>query len=217
MNPRVIFRSCFVDFFWVNRGCERFRIHASCLECFSMMISQSAPTLFSFTFSKSIRVSSASESRRLLWKLFRWRLPSRHQFRFRWLFLTQQGMAVIPNPRITFEKCFGDDFPADTDSVFIDFFLINKCWQLFWIHTSSLKSVSVITSQSAPTLFSFTFSESTRAGSYFETTRPLWKVFRWWFRSQQRCNFCWLFLSQQGLWVLPNPRVTCGSCLVDFF
>jgi hypothetical protein len=79
--------SIFVDFFRVNKGCERFQIHASPLEGFSVMIFQSTSTLFSLTFSESTR------------------------------------LRALPNPRITFRRCFGDDFPVSTYFVFIAFFL----------------------------------------------------------------------------------------------
>jgi len=38
----------FVDFFWVNKGCERFWIHASPLEGVQVMIYESAGTQFLF-------------------------------------------------------------------------------------------------------------------------------------------------------------------------
>jgi hypothetical protein len=72
-------------------------------------------------------------------------------------------------------------------------------------------------SQVAPTPFSLTFSESTGAISSSESTRRLWKLFRWWFPSRQRHCFRWIFLSKQGLRALTNPHVTCGSGFFDYF
>jgi hypothetical protein len=66
-------------------------------------------------------------------------------------------------------------------------------------------------SQSPPTQFSLTFSNSTGVVSTSESTRHLWKVFRWWFLSRQRTSFRWLFLSHQELLVLINPRVSWES------
>jgi hypothetical protein len=43
----------FVELIQVNRGCERFRIHASPLEDVWVMISESAATKFALTFSES--------------------------------------------------------------------------------------------------------------------------------------------------------------------
>ena len=47
------------------------RIQASPMEGVSLMISESAPTPFLLTISKSKGAASASESTRDLWKLFR--------------------------------------------------------------------------------------------------------------------------------------------------
>jgi len=49
-----------------------------------------------------------------------------------------------------------------------------------------------------------------------KSTRHLWKVFQWRFPKEHRLRLRWLFLSQLGLRALPNPRVTFGSCFVDF-
>jgi hypothetical protein len=37
-------------------------------------------------------------------------------------FSSQQGLRALPNPRVSFGRCFGDDFPGSTDSIFVDFF-----------------------------------------------------------------------------------------------
>jgi len=60
----------FVDFFWGNRGCEHFRIHASPLEGVSIIIYESAATQLSLTISESIGAVSADKSMHHLWNRF---------------------------------------------------------------------------------------------------------------------------------------------------
>jgi hypothetical protein len=59
-----------VELIKVNRGCERFRIHASPLEDVWVMISESAATKFALIFSESTGSASISESTHQLWKVF---------------------------------------------------------------------------------------------------------------------------------------------------
>jgi hypothetical protein len=132
-NPLVTFGTCFVDdfqgatdslfvdFFWVNRGCEHFRIHASPLESISLMNSESAVAQFSLTVSKSTGAGRAEESTCHLWNLIGWWFHSRHRLSFRWLFLSQQGLRPLPNPRVTFGRFLGDDFWGDSEPVFVDY------------------------------------------------------------------------------------------------
>jgi hypothetical protein len=88
---------------------------------------------------------------------------------------------------------------------------------VWWrIHTSPLEVVSLMISKSTPTQF-FDFSESTRVAIADESTRYVWKAFWWRFLRHHRLSFLWIILSQQGLWALTNPRVTCGSGFVDDF
>jgi len=207
-SPRLTFQRClgddfwvgsdsiFVDYLWVNKGCACWRIHASALEVVSLMISQSAPTQFSLTFSESTGAASTSESTRLLWKVFRWWFLSWQRTSFHWLFLSQEGLLVVTNPRVTFGIGFVDDFRDGSGSVFFNSFYVNKGWGRWRIHASPFEVVSLTISQSASTQFSFTFCESIGAASTSESTRHLWKVFRWWFLSWQRTSFRWLFLSE---------------------
>jgi hypothetical protein len=95
------------------------RIHASLLKGVSVMISESTSTKFSLTISEWIGDMGADESARHLWKLFRW------------LFLSQQGLRALPNPRVAFSWCFGDDFHVSTDSVFVDHFFVNRGFESF--------------------------------------------------------------------------------------
>jgi hypothetical protein len=75
MNPRVTFGISFVDDFWVNSGlvfisslyvnrcCERWRIHASHVEAVWLMISKSVVDQFSLTLSESTAVSVLTNTR----------------------------------------------------------------------------------------------------------------------------------------------------------
>ena len=177
----------------------------------------SAPTQFSLTFSKSTGAASTSESTHHLWKVFRWLFLSQQRLTFRWLFVSQQGLWALTNPRVTFGISFVDDFEDGSGSIFIDFSYVNRGWACWRIHASPLEVVSLTIPQSASTQFSWTFSEWTGAASTFDSTPYLWKVFRWWFLSRQRLTFRWLFVSQQGLWALTNPRVTFRISFVDDF
>jgi len=166
-------------------------IQASFVEGVSVRIFQPALTLFLLTFSKSTGDASASVSTRHLWKLFRWRFASQHRLHFCRLLLSQQRPTALPNPRVTIERCFGYDFWVD-NKVFVDYFSVNRdcrCWRI---------NVSVRIFQPALTPFSFTFSESTGAGSSSESTRQFWKVFRWQFPSQHRFHFCLTFSESKG-------------------
>jgi hypothetical protein len=84
---------------------------------------------------------------------------------------------VLPNPRVTFGRCFGEDFPSGIDSVFIVFFkskglrvlpnprvTFGRCFGEDF--PAGIDSVFIV------------FFKSTRASSAFESTRQLWKVFR---------------------------------------
>jgi len=102
LNPCVTFGSCFIDFFWVNSGCEHFHIQASPLEGVSVTISHPAPTPFSLTFSKS------------------------------------RGLPALLNTRVTFERCFVDDFWGGSDLVFVDYFWVNKGCGRWRKHASPL-------------------------------------------------------------------------------
>jgi len=171
-------------------GYERFQTLASPLEVFSVMISQSAPTPFLFTFSETTRATRGcgrlwihasplkgvsvmiSESTATLFSLTISESigtmvadkSTRHLWKlFRWLFLSQQGLWAVLKPRTTFQRFFGDDF------------------------------------QSAPTPFSLTFSELKGVVSASKSSRRLCKVSWWWFSSGHQIYFGWLFQSQTGV------------------
>jgi len=84
-------------------------------------------------------------------------------------------------------------------------FVSHRGFERWWIHASPLEVVSL------------TFSESTGAVGAKESTRHFWNRFRWWFRSQHGLSFHWLFVSNQGLGALTNPRVTFESCFLVIF
>jgi len=117
LNPRITFGRYFADDF------------------------QSASTSFSLNFSESTGDASESKSMRHLWKVFRWWFFCQHRLRFRWLFLSQKGLATLPNPRVTFESCFGDDFWVDNNLVFVDYFWVNMSCGRCRIHASPLEVV----------------------------------------------------------------------------
>jgi hypothetical protein len=51
-------------------------------------------------------------------------------------FLSQQGLQALLNPRVTFGRCFGDDFLVGYDSVFVDYFSVNRGCERFQNNTS---------------------------------------------------------------------------------
>jgi hypothetical protein len=90
------------------------------------MISESTANQFLFIISESGGAGRADESTRHLWKLFRWQFPNRQRLSFRWLFLSQQGLRALPNPRVPFGRFLGDDFWVGSEPFFIDYFWVNK-------------------------------------------------------------------------------------------
>ena len=163
----------------------RWWIHLSPVEAVSLMISESAAAQFFLTISESKGVVCSHESRRHLWKMFCWRFPSRHRLSFHSHFLSQKGLRALPNARFTFERCFREDFWVGSDSVCVDYFLVNRgCWS--WrIHAPPLESVLLMISKSVVAWFSCTVSMSTGAASADESTHHLWKRFGWRFLSLQ--------------------------------
>jgi hypothetical protein len=108
------------------------------------MISESASTQLSLPISQSKGAGSADESKRHLCNLFHWRFPRRHRLCFRWLFLCQQRLRALTNPRVTCGSGFHDDFWAGSESVFVDYFSVNRCCGRWRIQTSPLESVSLM-------------------------------------------------------------------------
>jgi hypothetical protein len=105
----------------------------------SVMILELIVVQFSLTVSKSTGARHATKSTRHLLKFFHW------------LFLSQQGLRALPNPRVTIGRCFGDDFRVGSDAVFVDYFCVNRGYGSSRIHASHLESVSLMISQSALT------------------------------------------------------------------
>jgi len=203
-NPRVTYGRCFSDdiwvgndwifvyYFWVNRGYVHLWIQLSPMEVVSLMISELAATQFSLSISKSIRAVSADKSMRHLWKGFQWWVLSRQRLHFRWLFLNQKGMRALMNPCVTCGSGFVDHFWGGRRFVFIDYFWVNRGWVCWRILASPLEVVSLMISESAPTLFLLMISESaptlfllTVVVGVEEATRDLWKWIRLWFLSRQ--------------------------------
>jgi len=117
----------FVDFFWVNRGCERFRIHVSPFKVVSVMIFQPVQTPFSLTFSDSTGAPSVSQSTRPLWKFFSDDFPVSSDSIFIDFFSFNRAVSAFQSMRRLW-KVFRWRIPVGTDSVFVDFFLVNRCW-----------------------------------------------------------------------------------------
>ena len=119
------------------------------------------------------------------------------------------GLIALSNPRVSRGSSFSDDFWVVSDSDFHVYFWVNKGFALM---NSSLTSWSgfVDIFDSVATQFSLTTSESTVALCADESTRYLWKRFRWRFVSRKQLSFPWLFLSQMRLCVVSNPNITFG-------
>jgi len=96
-------------------------------------------------------------------------------------------------------------------------FLSQQGWLGWQIHSPPVKVVSGVISEWASSQFFLTVYESTGVVGADESIRPLWKEFRWLFLTGQRISFLWLFMSQQRLWGLTNPFVTCEKSLEGNF
>jgi hypothetical protein len=215
--PCVISGNSFGDDFWVgndsvfldcsrvNRGCVRWRIHASPLEAVSGAISEWWATQFSLTVYESTGAVWAHEFICHLWKQFRGLFLTGRRLSFPWLFMSQQGLCALTNPWVTSGNIFYDDFWEGSDYVFLDCFWVNRCYVRWGFHASSLEAVSEVIFEWAATQFTLTIHESTRAVWADEFIRHLWKQFRGLFVSGQRLSFPWLFISQQGLCGMTNP------------
>jgi hypothetical protein len=159
----------------------------------------------------------AAESKRHLYKLFRWRFLSLQRLSFCWLFLSQQGLCALMNPSITCCSGFVDDFLVGNDLIFIDYFSFNRGCMPWRINVSPEEAVLETICESSATQFSLTISESTEAVCSHESTPHLCKQFHSQFMSRQRLSSPSLFLTQYELCTLTNPSVTCGSSFVDNF
>jgi hypothetical protein len=153
------------------------------------MISEWAATLFSLTVYESTGVVWADESIRHLWKQFRGLFLTRRRLSFPWLFISQQGLCALTNPWVTSGNIFGDDFWEGSDSVFLDYFWVNRCCVRWGFHVSSLEAVLEGNSEWAATQFSLTVNESTGEVWADESIRHLWMQFRGLFVSGQRLSF----------------------------
>jgi len=181
------------------------------------MISEMVVAQFSLTVSKSPGAGRADESARHLLNLVCWRFPSRHRLSFCCLFLSQQGLRALSNPRVSFGWFLGDDFWVGSELVFVDYFWVKRGCRRWQIHSSPLESVSLMISETVVAKFPFTVAKSTGAGRADESRRLLWKLFHWRFRSRYRLSFRWPFFSQHGLRALLIPNLTFGRFLGDDF
>jgi len=193
MNPRVIY------------------------EAVLLMIFELASTEFSLTIWKSTVVVYTDESIHQLWKQFQWRNLRQRRLKFRRILLSQQRFRAPTNPCVIPWSSFSDDFSVVINSVFHEYFLVNRGCVRQGIHVSALETVSVTIYESAGTQISSTIFESTGAMCAYESMHQLWKQFRWSFLSRQRHSFPWLFKSQEGLRSLTNPCMSFGSYFGDDF
>jgi len=104
-------------------------------EAASLMFLESAKTQFSLTISESLGAFYADESTRHLWK------------QFRWLFLSQQGLCAVTNPCLTYGSSFVDDFWVCSNSVFVDYFLVNRGIVRSQIQASPVEAISLMISE----------------------------------------------------------------------
>jgi hypothetical protein len=75
------------------------------------------------------------------------------------------GAGALKNPHVTFGTCFVHDFPGATDSIYVDFFLVNRGCEHFRIHASPLESVSFTVAETTVAPFSLRVSKSTGVGA----------------------------------------------------
>jgi hypothetical protein len=91
--------------------------------------------------------------------------------------VSQQGLGALMILAVTCGRCFVDDFPVGTDSIFVDLIRVNRGCERFRIHASPLKAVFGDIFESATTHLSLTISESTGAVGSDESTRHLTNQF----------------------------------------
>jgi hypothetical protein len=148
-------------------------------------------------------------------KQFCWWFLNRYRLRFPILFLSQPGHRALMYPCVSCGSCFGDDFWVPSNSVFLDYLLVNRGWVCWRIQASALQAVSVMIFESAATQFFMNISYSIGIVCAKESMCQLWKQFRWWFISRQWLRFPWLYLNQPGLCAFTNLCVSSGSCFGD--
>jgi len=181
------------------------------------MNSEAVATQFSFIVSESTGMVCADESMRQLWTQFQCWILSRQRLGFPWVFQTQQGLCALTNPCVTYGSSFGYHFWVSSDSLFVNYFWVNRGCERWRIHASALEPVSVMISESAVSQFSLIISKSTGSMCAGESIRHLWKQFRWLFLRRRQLSLHWLFLSQQGQCALMNKYVTYGSNFINHF
>jgi len=136
---------------------------------------------------------------------------------FPWLLISQQGLWGLTNPFIKCENSFEGYFWVGSNSVFLEYLWVTRGCLGCQIHSPPVKAVSGAISEWAASQFSLTVYESTGAVWEDESIRHLWKEFRGPFFTRQRVSFPWLLISQQGLWGLTNPFVTCENSFEGYF
>jgi len=163
MNPRVTFGICFVDYFWIKRGCVLSQIQASHTEGVSLIFPESALTPFSFTFLSHQGLRALPNPHVTFGSCFGDDLWGCSDSVFVDI-SESQGLWALTNPHVTFGSCF------------VNFFLVNRGCGAYKSTRYLLEGVSVMISQSASTMFSLTFFEATGASSSSKSTYHVWKL-----------------------------------------
>jgi len=193
MNPCVSSGRCFRNDFWVHSDLvflDYFWVKMDCV-CSRIQVSSQEIILVMISESASTKFSLTIYER--------------------------TGLCALMNPSVNSASSFGDDFWVGGDSVFLEYFWVNRGSVPCRIQASALQAVLVMISESAVTQFSLNIFEWTGVVCTVESKHQLCKQFRWLFLRQQRRSFTWLFLSQQLLCALTNPFVSFGSCFFDDF
>jgi hypothetical protein len=144
------FRWCFPS----QQGCVRERIKASDSEAVSLMVYESAGTLFSLAILESTWTLWDDESTRQLSKQCRWWFLSPSLLSFHWRFSSQQGLCARTNLGFSSGGSLVDAFRVGSDLFFACDFRGNLDFVPWWIHASDLEALSLMVSESAATQLS---------------------------------------------------------------
>jgi hypothetical protein len=131
--------------------------------------------------------------------------------------MSQQRLCGLTNPFIICANSFRGCFYECTDSVFLDCLWVLRSCLGCRIHSPPVKAVSGAISEWAMSQFSLTVYESTGAVGAYESIRHMWKQFQGLYLNGQHVSFPWLFMSQQGMWGLTNPFLTCEKSFEGYF
>jgi len=208
--------SVFLVCLWGNMGYLGWRIRSSPAKAVSGATFDWAVTQFSLTLSESVWAICADEFTRYLYKQFGWLYWLGIDSVFRhclWVKWGCVGWRIHSSPlkgvsRATSKWAatqFSLTIYESVGAMYADEslrYLFKQFGGLYWL---------------AAIQFSLTVYESVGAVWADESIHHLGKQFPGLFLSGKRLRFPWLFISQQGLWGLTNPIVTCESSFRDIF